>query len=87
MHNLNVLHLNSEHYVLLPFSIYLYLYFSHSGMLVRTALTALDHNANTGRVQVKGIKNIFYFGSFLQGSTKEGNLKFELITHRDGRKW
>ena len=36
---------------------------------------------------MKGIKNMFYFGSFLQGSTKEGNLKFELITHRDGRKW
>ena len=47
-------------------------YFSHSSMMVRTALTALDHNANTDRVQ---------------GTTREGQKKFELITHRDGKKW
>ena len=28
------------------------IFFSHKGMLVRAALTALDHNSNTERLQV-----------------------------------
>ena len=46
--------------------------FSYSGMLVRGALAALDHNSNCGRGQAE---------------TKDGRTRLDLVKNRVGNKW
>ena len=65
-------------------------FFSHSSMLCKAALTAIDNNINTNRLQVCHIMNLGFLDfvfSLFKGRTASGILQFDLITNRDGAKY
>lgn len=51
-------------------------HFSHGGMVVRTQLAALDHNANTGRQQATASKG-----------ANQGQLQFKVVFPKHTKEW
>ena len=61
--------------------------YTHASMLVRSALTAIDHNNNVLRQQVTIRHHISIFLNLLKARREDGVLRFSLVKQRNATKY